>query len=412
MAALDELDGGAGGDTARNGLLLLSHEFYDCLPARTFEFRERQWQEKYVAFDEARGVFQFVLRPLDAHVRRYFLDKRLLVPANADASSLSPELLLAADALRARTERRGVARAARSGSRRPDRAPRRRPPRANRAASDSDESTEYEAVGEEGDYLEISFDAMATFEHSVKLLRKHGGAQLLIDYGNFTVDYPSLRFIKDHKLVRADEVDGQFLVDNVGKVDMSIDVHFAPLMAIAHKHGVKSYLSTQGAFLERNGGQVLALTRLANCADSAKAARLVADYERLTEPAEMGRCVALVCSTLALTALRHAGSTKCWKTSLTSAKKLENQGLCLINRYAERSESRFEESRADEPRLVKPDSTNTKHNDCAQKRICAAAVDADGAHAQRTRAPPRRAPRRPQARPARAALRFARQTSQ
>ena len=315
VATIDELDPGAI-DAAPNGLLIISHEFFDCLPAHAFEWRQSRWMEKYVAFDEEHERFDFVLRPLDANVERYFLDQRLLEPAVVGDESLSPELLNAVAALR---QSRPAVRAAsplRKAPRpfRPPRAPKKRaqPARVEETARDTGTSSDglsIESVdaaqplapaapelagalalrGKDGDYLELSFEAMTVFEHTMQLLRAHGGLQLLIDYGNFAVRYPSLRFIAGHKLLRETEVDSQFFAENIGKVDMSVDVHFAPLMAIAHKHKVKSYLSTQRAFLFRCGLQALLFRRLAKCADEDKAKRQIADFERLTAHSEMGR---------------------------------------------------------------------------------------------------------------------------
>jgi len=239
----DSASGASGGAPPLNDLLILSHEFYDCLPANVYEQLDGVWKEKYLAWDADGDRFVFVHRKLDENVRRLFLDHRLIAPGD--------------DVVNRKTTDTGLL-----GS------------RATSVASNK--------------YLEVSMEALRTFEHSVTLMQRRGGAQLLIDYGNLSVNYPSLRFILGHEIVTS--VDSDYIKANVGNVDLSVDVHFGPLMAIAHKMGLtETFLSSQAAFLFRNGLQPLLFRRLAACTDESTAARVVADFKRLTDDDQMGR---------------------------------------------------------------------------------------------------------------------------
>lgn len=136
-------------------------------------------------------------------------------------------------------------------------------------------------------YIEVSFEAMQIFERAAQLVAAHGGLQLLIDYGNVRVDYPSLRYIENHRI--AERVDSAFLKRTLGNVDLSVDVHFAPLMALASKLALAPLLSSQAAFLRRCAIEPLVVRKLTKCATDADAARVIGEFRRLTDDAEMGR---------------------------------------------------------------------------------------------------------------------------
>lgn len=258
LDAIEQFDSNASSHTATNtattttttppvlnDLIVLSHEFFDCLPTNVYQRQNGTWMEKFLSFDVETDQFAFLYRKLDDNVRRYFLDHRLIRPDAAvfGAHSLDASLLK------------------------------------SQLAPPPDASS---------DYLELSFEALRIFEYTTQLLLRRGGTQLHIDYGNVSVNYPSLRFILGHEM--ATTVDSDYIKKNVGNVDLSVDVHFGPLMAIAHKMGITdSYLSSQSAFLFRNGIQALLMRRLAACTDAALAERLIADFRRLTDDEAMGR---------------------------------------------------------------------------------------------------------------------------
>lgn len=229
-----------------NDLIVLSHEFYDCLPTNVYERQDGVWKEKHLSYDVESDQFGFFYRKIDESVRRYFLDHRLIAPSDDIVGAHSVDAGLRLKSL----------------------AP--APPNAS------------------PDYLELSFEALRIFERTAQLMLRRGGIQLLIDYGNVSVNYPSLRFILGHEMATA--VDSDYIKKNVGNVDLSVDVHFGPLMAVAHKMGITdSYISSQSAFLFRNGIQPLFFRRLAACTDAALAERLIADFRRLTDDDAMGR---------------------------------------------------------------------------------------------------------------------------
>lgn len=170
----DVADAPAASPAVVNDLMIVSHEFYDCLPTNVYELIDGAWKEKFLAWDADGDRFVFVHRKLDENVRRYFMDFRLIAPGDDVVGRRTIDAALLATRA------------------------------ANPAANK---------------YLELSFEALRIFERSAQLLLRRGGAQVLIDYGNLSVNYPSLRFILGHEI--ATSVDSDYLKANVGNVDLS-----------------------------------------------------------------------------------------------------------------------------------------------------------------------------------------------
>jgi SAM-dependent MidA family methyltransferase len=235
----------------RNNVFILSHEFFDCLGVNVYERVDGVWNEKFLDFDFDTDEFRFVLHPLDATVRRQLLDSSAFhLPPTQQYASATP--LRSASKRRARTaaDKSMHAMTQHANARIADVSA----PFADELTRNLTEmaaATPPHATGDlsRSNYVEVSFDALQIFERTAQLLEARGGVQVLVDYGNVRVDYPSLRFITAHRIV--DTVDSDFIKAHVGDVDVSVDVHFAPLMALANKHGLSPLLSSQAAFLRR-----------------------------------------------------------------------------------------------------------------------------------------------------------------
>lgn len=253
-----------------NDLFIVSHEFFDCLSTNVYERRGAAWMEKFLAYDAQRDEFEFVLHKLNEHTERYFLYPLLQrYEASQQHAGLSEAPVRRVGAV---TQLGGD------------------------SSSRNDDSGHAGAGDALPDYCEVSFDALQLFEHTVRLLEARGGVQLLMDYGNVNVTYPSLRFIVDHEI--ATHVDSAYLKQHLGNVDVSVDVHFAPLIDIAQKHGLHTLFDTQGSFLRRCGLEHLVARRLKNYTDESAAERMIDDFQRIHDDDQMGRVYKVLETTL------------------------------------------------------------------------------------------------------------------
>ncbi|MHA3914113.1 class I SAM-dependent methyltransferase [Halovulum sp. GXIMD14793] len=103
----------------------------------------------------------------------------------------------------------------------------------------------------------------------------HGGAALMVDYGDWDGTGDTLQAMSQHAF--ADPL------DEPGQADLTTHVRFAPLAAQAT--GLRHSFATQGAFLERLGITARA-ERLATTGDFES---IAAQHRRLTHPDEMGK---------------------------------------------------------------------------------------------------------------------------
>ena len=110
------------------------------------------------------------------------------------------------------------------------------------------------------------------------LIAAHGGAALIIDYGDWTSQGDTLQALKAHEHVSP--------LTDPGQCDLTAHVDFAAIAAAAAPAKFTK-LSTQGVFLERLGiterAQALAKMRTGDALDAH-----IAAHRRLTHPAEMG----------------------------------------------------------------------------------------------------------------------------
>jgi len=259
-----------------NDLMILSHEFYDCLATNIYRYRKGQWLEQLLSHNSDTDEFQFVLHKMDDNVRRYLFDSKLILTPD----SLTSQLNNIADLDLPKFENdensdnssnnaprtplnlsNNIINENKQEQATPINENNNTPTNINQSLDDTDEC-----------YVEVSLDALQAFETTAMMQERRGGCQLLIDYGNLHVNYPSLRYIVGHEIAK--QVDSEYLHRHLGNVDLSVDVHFAPLMQLAHKHGLQSHYSSQGAFLRRNAIEPLFFRRLANCYSTESATRL------------------------------------------------------------------------------------------------------------------------------------------
>ena len=133
---------------------------------------------------------------------------------------------------------------------------------------------------DDGDIVEICPAASLITGSIAGLIARHGGAALIIDYGDWRSLGDTLQALRNHKA--AD------ILDAPGKADLTAHVDFEPLTRAAAAAGACfTRLAPQGVFLERLGitqrAQTLATTLKGEPLDA-----LIAAHRRLTHPDEMG----------------------------------------------------------------------------------------------------------------------------
>ena len=131
----------------------------------------------------------------------------------------------------------------------------------------------------DGDLVELCPAAATITSDIAKRIADHGGAAIIIDYGDWRSLGDTFQALKNHEKVDP-------LVD-VGAADLTAHVDFE-IIANAAAPARHTRLSTQGVFLERLGitarAQALAQTMQGDSVET-----LVAAHRRLTHPDEMGR---------------------------------------------------------------------------------------------------------------------------
>ncbi|MCB1343479.1 MAG: SAM-dependent methyltransferase [Pseudooceanicola sp.] len=128
----------------------------------------------------------------------------------------------------------------------------------------------------EGEIVELCPAAPAIVAQIARRIAQHGGAALLIDYGNWRSRGDTLQAVRDHRFAR--------ILDTPGQSDLTAHVAFEPLALAARAAGAAhSRMTSQGTFLERLGITARAQALAARGGDAVAAA-----HRRLTHPDEMG----------------------------------------------------------------------------------------------------------------------------
>lgn len=133
---------------------------------------------------------------------------------------------------------------------------------------------------DEGDLVEICAPATAITETLAQRLAAHGGAGLIIDYGDWRSLGDTLQALRAHAPVAP--------LETPGAADLTTHVDFEALAEACRAGGAAhSKVTPQGVFLERLGITDRARS-LAAPLSGAQLDQLIAAHRRLTHPDEMG----------------------------------------------------------------------------------------------------------------------------
>lgn len=132
----------------------------------------------------------------------------------------------------------------------------------------------------DGDLVELCAPALPVIDALATRIAAHGGAALIVDYGDWRSLGDTLQALKAHQ--RTD------VLADPGQADLTAHVDFEALALAARAAGCgHTRLTTQGVFLERLGITGRAQT-LAHRLTGAAQQDLVQAHRRLTHPEEMG----------------------------------------------------------------------------------------------------------------------------
>ena len=129
-----------------------------------------------------------------------------------------------------------------------------------------------------GTTIELCNSAAPIAAHIGALIRQHGGAAIIIDYGGWRSKGNTLQALRNHLTESA--------LANPGMADLTAHVDFEPL-ALAAGPDICSPLTDQGAWLARLGIHLRA-ARLASGLSGQSLENHLSATRRLTDPAEMG----------------------------------------------------------------------------------------------------------------------------
>lgn len=138
----------------------------------------------------------------------------------------------------------------------------------------------------DGDLVELCAAAIPILTVIAGRIASHGGAGLIVDYGDWHSLGNTFQALRGHERVDP--------LDTPGQADLTAHVDFEPLALAARAAGcAHSRLTPQGVFLERLGITARAQA-LAKPLGGAKLEMLVAAHRRLTHPDEMGNLFKLL----------------------------------------------------------------------------------------------------------------------
>ena len=132
----------------------------------------------------------------------------------------------------------------------------------------------------DGDLVETCAPALSVIAALGQRIAGHGGAALIVDYGDWHSLGDTLQALKGHKSAG--------ILDDPGQADLTAHVDFEALAQAATATGcAHSRLTTQGVFLDRLGitARAQALSKGRNDTD---VATITSAHRRLTHPEEMG----------------------------------------------------------------------------------------------------------------------------
>ena len=132
----------------------------------------------------------------------------------------------------------------------------------------------------DGDLVELSPGAAPILSSLAQRIASHGGAALIVDYGDWRSPGDTLQALKSHTPVEP--------LETPGEADLTAHVDFEVLCSVAAGAGcAHSKVTPQGVFLERLGITDRARNLAAGLEGEALES-LIAAHRRLTHPSEMG----------------------------------------------------------------------------------------------------------------------------
>ncbi|MFC3613995.1 class I SAM-dependent methyltransferase [Lutimaribacter marinistellae] len=133
----------------------------------------------------------------------------------------------------------------------------------------------------EGDMVEIAASAPVVVETIARKIANHGGAALVVDYGDWRSLGDTFQAMRGHEYTDP--------LANPGQADLTSHVDFEPLAETARTAGAAhSRLTPQGVFLERLGITERA-RQLAAGLEGKRLDELIQAHRRLTHPDDMGQ---------------------------------------------------------------------------------------------------------------------------
>ncbi len=133
---------------------------------------------------------------------------------------------------------------------------------------------------QDGDLVEICEAATPILVSIAQRIAQHGGAALIVDYGDWRALGDTLQALRSHKPADA--------LTDPGQADLTAHVDFEALAQVAQSAGCAySRVTPQGVFLERLGITARA-NSLAATLSGATLETLITAHQRLTHPQEMG----------------------------------------------------------------------------------------------------------------------------
>lgn len=131
-----------------------------------------------------------------------------------------------------------------------------------------------------GDLVEICPAARTVTQAAARRIADHGGAGLIVDYGDWRSQGDTIQALRGHTPVP--------ILDTPGRADLTAHVDFEALAEAATAAGAThSLLTPQGIFLERLGITARAQSLARNLSGGALESHIAA-HRRLTHPEEMG----------------------------------------------------------------------------------------------------------------------------
>ncbi len=133
---------------------------------------------------------------------------------------------------------------------------------------------------QDGDLVEIGTAATAVSETIARRIARHGGAALIVDYGDWRSHGDTLQALKQHRFCD--------ILETPGQADLTAHVDFEAIAGAAARSGcAHTRLTTQGLFLERLGIAQRARALATNLKGD-ELETLITAHRRLTHPDEMG----------------------------------------------------------------------------------------------------------------------------